>query len=107
MFIFSRRKCDEQLALIQYKKSAYSESEMEFSFWRSRPRELPEVFSGVLKKDLEILANFILAQRRPAGRTVERIFTATAEEYSGATFFMEKFGFCFANYLKQVDYVLR
>jgi hypothetical protein len=36
------------------------------------------------------LANFILAQRGPAGRTVERIFTATAEEYSAETFFTEK-----------------
>ncbi len=53
-------------------------------------RSCRRFFEVFWKKDLEILANFILAQRRPAGRTVERIFILTAEEHSSATFF---FGF--------------
>ncbi len=35
------------------------------------------------------MANFFLAQRRPAGRTVERIFILTAEEHSTETFFIK------------------
>ncbi len=67
MFIFCRTKCNEQLAMIQYKKSAYSESGIEFPFWRSRPRELPEVFSGVLKKRLRDFGKFHPRPASPSG----------------------------------------